>query len=124
MSKGPRAGRNKAKDTEDHPVKLSLSIKERLEIGSILPERADIITQILSRDIAKRVQFTQAEAKKMGIKKTPQGGLAWNKGSNTDIIFSEAEMTLMRTQIDRLDRENKVTSDVLSLCLKIREGGK
>ncbi len=120
-NKKVKASQNKAKNTETHLIQLSLTIKERLDFAEILPERSDIVTQVLSRDIREKISFTQAEAKKFGMKPTPKGGLSWDKGRETNIAFTVPEITLMRAQVEKLDKERNVSTAILSLCLKIRE---
>ena len=123
MSKGIKASENKAKDTES--VKLSLSVKDRLAFGSLFLQQGDIISQILARDMSIKVQPTQAEIKKIDLKtiksKVGEISYSWNpKAKAVNIIFTNAEIEFLREQVGRLDKEKKVTVDMLELCLKIR----
>ena len=123
MSKKLKSSKNKAEDVETKPVELSLSVKDRLTLSALLPTQSDILTQVLSRDIQAKTRFTQLQMKKLGLKPSPGGGMTWDAKveTATNIIFTEAEMTLLRAQVDVLDKEKKITPDILSLCLKIRE---
>jgi len=116
-----KASRNKAKDVES--VKKTLFIKDRIVIGSILPKQSNIITMRLAQDIQKRVELTQADFKKYKIIIGKKGGLQWKAKKDTGTIytFSSAEMELLKLQIDKLDKENKITDDILALHTLIRE---
>ncbi len=122
MAKRPKAEGNKAKDVEKKPIKFYLSILERLGFSALMPKQGNIITQVMCRDIEGKVRFTQAEIKKSGMKPTDKGGIRWDtKAKDVGIVFTNAEITLLREQVDKLDQDNKITPDNLSLCLKIRE---
>jgi hypothetical protein len=124
MSKKPKVSKNKAKDVETKPVKLKLSVNDRMFFKLLLPQQANILEQILARDIMDRVQLAQSELDKIEFKKNPEGkGFIW-KGANLKdktVEFTDAEIEFLRTQVTRLDNSKQVTSDFLELCLKIKE---
>lgn len=120
MGKKIKSTENKAGDVETKPVKLSLSVKDRLAFRELFPQQGNILSQVLVRDIAEKVQLTQAEIKKIDLKATGNA-FSWNpKAKAVSIVFTNAEMTFLREQVDRLDKEKKVTVDMLELCLKIK----
>jgi len=126
MGKKIKSNQNKAADVETKPIRFSLTVKDRLAFTSILPREGDILNQVLSRDIENKVRLTQTEIKKVGLKSSPTGGVTWNPkaDSGTEIEFTFTETTLLRSQVEKLDKEKKITPDILSLCLKIRDVGK
>lgn len=120
----PKASKNKAKDVETKSIELKLSIKDRLSLKELFPRQSDIISLTLVRDIIDKTQLSQVEIKKIGLKLAEDGRtITWNDkvAIEKNIGFTGAEITYMRSQVDRLDNEKKVTADLLSLCLRIRE---
>lgn len=120
MAKRIKATKNKAGDVETKPVKLSLSVKDRLAFRELFPRQGDILSQVLARDIAEKVQITQAEMKKIELS-TEGDKISWNpKAKTVNIVFTNPEITFLQAQVDRLDKEKKITLDILGLCLKIK----
>lgn len=115
----PKASQNKAKDVES--VKRMLGIKDRFAINLLLPKEDNIINLMLVRDIATKVQFTQAEFKKYGIESQGDGNYKWPDDTHKkSISFTAAEIELLKRQIDLMDKQKKITPDLLSLCLELR----
>jgi len=116
----PKSSENKAKDVEG--VKMELNIKNRLLLTtSLLPREGNIINLTLARDIRQKVELTQAEIKKYGVKPNESGGLKWDeKGWMKKVQFTNAEIELLKTQVNNLDKQQKINSELLDLCLKIR----
>jgi hypothetical protein len=106
---------------------MKLLIKDRLVIGNLYPAQGNILQQTLIRDISKKVEVTQDEMKQ--IKLVPiEGaqGMKWDpeeagKLGDRDVEFTAAELNLLKEQVNKLDRENKITQGLLDLCLKIKE---
>jgi len=112
---------------------MKLSVKDRLVIGNLYPAQGNILQQTLVRDIAKKVEVTQDEMKQINLAPIEGSqGMKWDpeeasKLGEKEVVFTEAELNLLKEQVSRVDRENKITLGLLDLCLKIREektGGK
>lgn len=120
MSKKPKSAKNRATDVES--VKIKLGVKERIGFGNFVPEENDIITQTIARDILKKVSLGQAEMKKIGMKKSEDGGWRWKKeGPEITFVFTNAEIELLRQEVEKLDKQKKITLEMLPTCLKIRK---
>jgi hypothetical protein len=119
-----KASRNKAKDTEG--MKIELSIRDRLVlIDSVLPKEGDIVSLTIARDIGRKVELTQAEMGKYKVKTIPskdgKSSLTWDeKGQKKKIALTNAEIDFLKERVNVLDKQKKVTSDMLSLCLIVR----
>lgn len=105
---------------------LGLNIKDRLMINQLLPEQGSLIQQKLARDIIEKVKIGQKEMKKVGLKTTVdnkgRSSMTWNeKAKSKSIELSEMEYDLLKDQIDRLDKDNKITQDILPMCVKIKD---
>jgi hypothetical protein len=103
--------------------KLTLSVKDRLVIGSLFPQKSNIINQVIARDIAKKLTIDDAEAKKIGLQSFPDGRYKWDpaKIESKEYEFTEAELTFLKDQVSRLDKAMEVTVDTLDLCQAIKE---
>ena len=101
---------------------MKLTVKERFSLIRLLPQRADIITLTIARDIAEKAEFSQAEIKKLNIRQREGGGLQWDDNiSAKNITFAEPELHLLKEQVDKLDKDKAITPDSLTVCLKIRD---
>jgi hypothetical protein len=118
----------KTKKPETQPAEakrfvLTLSVKDRLVVGSLFPQKSNIINQVIARDIAKKLTIDDAEAKKVGLESFPDGRFKWNpaKVYSKEYEFTEAEMTFLKDQVSRLDKAMEITVDTLDLCQAIKE---
>lgn len=104
-------------------IKIKLSIGDRISLLGILPKEGDIITLVLAKDIRLKTELSQNELKKCGIKRNEKGGgLTWKiQKIDKTIIFTNAEITLLKSQIEKLDKSKKITSELLDLCVMIRD---
>ena len=116
-----KVSENKAKDVES--LKMELGIKDRLVmINFLLPIEGNIVSLTIARDIHQKVKITQAEMKKHKIVSIGDGNLKWDeKGQTEKITFTNAEVDLLKEQISILDKQKKITSEILSMCLMLRE---
>jgi hypothetical protein len=105
---------------------IQMSILDRVSVKGLMPKEANLIELTLMRDILKKTDLTQEEYIRFGITARPAhqgGGLQWLDKNNEDtpVTFTSMEMEFLKSRIVELDRLKKLDSDVLSLCLKIRE---
>lgn len=101
---------------------MKLTIKNRMLINELYPKESNLISQILVKDINEKINITQKDIKKYEIKSN-QNSLTWNteKDKGLEVDFTDKEIELLKEQVEKLDKENKITQDNLDLCLKIRE---
>ena len=105
---------------------MKLSIKERVIFSGILPQVGTIVSQIVVKGIIEKVQLSKEDAEKAKLQEVAlpggQKGLKWdeNKVAEKEVVFTEAELAVMREQIDSLDSQKKISQELLPLCLKIK----
>lgn len=101
--------------------KIKLFIEERFRLQELLPVQGDMMTMMVAKDISAKTMFSQEEAKELGIKKAGVG-YEWDGEKNTgkEIEFSEAELNLLRSEIDKRDKAKEIKLETLELCTKIR----
>ncbi|MDD4026992.1 MAG: RNA-binding protein [Candidatus Shapirobacteria bacterium] len=100
---------------------MILKIADRLNLARLFPQEGGILTQLTVKDIAKKIEFSQEEIKDIELKQNGQM-LRWNpkKEIEIDVEFSSAEMNFLKERVESLDKEQKVTQDMVDLCLLIR----
>ncbi len=100
---------------------MKLTIKDRMLISQLYPKEGNLISQILVKDISKKVKITQEDIDKYEIK-SDKGSINWNlkKEKEIEVDFTDKEIELLKEQVEKLDKENKITQDNLELCLKIK----
>lgn len=100
---------------------MKLYIKDRIMFEQFYPEKGDIIEQILIRDLDKKVVLTQADMETYNIK-SEKGRIRWNaeKDEGIDVEFTDAELSFLKEQVEKLDKAKSINQGNLELCLKIR----
>jgi hypothetical protein len=106
-------------------TRFKLGILERISIRRLFPQESNLVKQVLARDIDNKINFQQAELKTLGIKQE-DGQVTWqsNKDKGKFIDFTDAELQFLKEQIDELDKKNKITADMVDVCLKIKDAKK
>lgn len=107
--------------------KVRLDIKERLTIRQLFPKQGNLMSQVMASDIGKKVDISQADMKRCGFKETkdPVGnpsGWTWDdkRDNPTEFIFTDAEVTFLKEQVDRVDKMQEITQDMVTICQKIK----
>jgi len=111
----------KQKETKSKEAKLALTVRDRLLIGQLYPKEAGLTEQTVVRDISRKVEISQAEQKKIGLKPMPQG-FTWDekKEKVLQVELTETELNLLKDQVTKLDTDKKITQPLVELCLKIK----
>lgn len=101
---------------------VSLCVLDRLIIGTLFPREGSIEQQEHAQAIIERVLLEQDEATDVALT-TREGRMSYNKMKDFDreFKFSYREINFLKDQVQRMDNEKKVTSDMLGLCRRIRE---
>lgn len=100
---------------------VTLSLKERITISSILPMEGEYNFFIIKKDILKKTAVTQEELKKYDIKTVNQNGmdmLSWNaKGEKEkfNIEFTDLEKNEIKLALTKLSDGKKLTEHMVSL---------
>lgn len=102
---------------------MKMFLKNRININYLLPQSGSIIDQMTSRDIIKKVELDDAEKEKVEFKIIGNDRVIWNpeKDEGKEVEFSKVEVQFLKDQVDKLDREKQITSDLLELCLLIKD---
>jgi hypothetical protein len=101
---------------------MLLKVIDRLMISNeILPREANFVEAVLSRSIREKVDFKVADLERFGIKAMADK-IVWDdkKDVGEEVSFGEAELSFLRKQVERLDREGKISNQALDVILKIK----
>lgn len=107
---------------------MKLTIKDRILITSLLPEKSNLSDQIISKGIREKVSIEKEEAEKIKLdsikdengKATPS--ITWNPelAEDVEIEFSDPEINLLKDSVEELNKNKQITFDILSLCVAIK----
>jgi len=106
--------------------KVSLTIMERLAIGRMMPKAGDVITMLMIRHINKAVEPTVQEVEFLKKKTLPNGNLILADAENIETVceFTPEQIVFIREQLERLDKEEGVTLNILDLYEKFAVSSK
>jgi len=101
--------------------KMKLTLKERLMVPRLFPQKGSLLIQMAIRDINTKIAINEKEAKAIGLK-SDKGSITWEakKSKEKEIDFTDLENNFLKDQVKRIDKEASVTPDILDLCLKIK----
>ena len=109
---------------------MQLSVKERLILGSNLPQQGDFITMTLAEGLKKKLVFTEEEITASELKpitevKLVEGKpveinkLAWNLATpDYDIPLGPKTVEMVKAHLKKLEGDAKLTADMLTLYEK------
>jgi len=102
-------------------TKLNLSIAERLHFTELLPRAAGIIEMEIIRGLKERVRFTPKEIDEFELRDLRNGSVVWDgsKAKLREFRFEDSEIKLIKKGVQILDKEERVTDEILDLAKKI-----
>ncbi len=108
---------------KDRLIKLKLTLSQRAFFNQFYPEKTNILSGVLLRDIQNKVNLTQKELKTLDAKPREGGGFVWQSENDklTTVCFTLAEITFLQGRVNDLDRRESISRDILDAALKIRD---
>jgi hypothetical protein len=99
---------------------LSLSIMDRLQINSFLPEKGNIDVSIHRESIKKKVEISSDEADKIKLEQIGSS-IKWDTSIAKDkkILFNDSEAKLLKKQVLILSDKEEIPEFLDSLAIKI-----
>jgi len=99
-------------------MKSKLKILDKVMIPSVLPEKGNIITMTIIKDIISKVALTQNDIEEYSITTLPNGSLKWiepKEDAFFEIEFTDLEVTEIKKGINALDAKQEIVSDMMGL---------
>lgn len=99
-------------------MKKKVRFIERLMIAQVLPATGNFKTMIIAEDIRKKVLPTQKEMKDFDFEVDDKGGMKWNNTAHKktfEIQFNDLEINLIVSNLKKLDKEEKLTKEMIDM---------
>ena len=96
---------------------MKLNILNRLMLLSILPKEGNFVTLKITRDLQNELAFNEEEIKECTIEQTDKGCF-WQKEIDKDVEFGEKATEIVKEKLLELDKNRKLSMDMLSLAEK------
>ena len=104
---------------------MELTFNDRLIFFQLYPDRGNIITLRLIKDIRDKVDFAAKEVDKYKIKASTDGRVTWDKNLDVEMGFAidltNSELEFLKDRIRELDNSKSIPFSLLSLCEKINK---
>jgi hypothetical protein len=100
---------------------MKLSVKERIQLEILYPKAEDIKTMILVKDIQDKITLTQKELAEYKFESTPTGYKWQDEKEEKEVEFTTLELELLKKGVTELDKNKKVTIELIGLVLKIQK---
>lgn len=97
---------------------MTLSLRDRLILPSILPTEGSFTKIVIKNDILDKVKITQEEITEFEIKSNEENNsVNWNqtKEKPLDVSFSGLESNLIKECLENLSNEEKLNDETFSL---------
>lgn len=94
---------------------LTLNVMSRLIILNNLPEQGSVVEMVAKRNIIKKVDFTSEELDQLKFE-TSNDRLIWQGNIVVEIEFSDSEISLLKTVVDKLDASGSITDATLDFA--------
>lgn len=105
---------------------MKLSVLERMLIQHLIPKESNFSTLKLIRVAREALSFTDDEMKSLNMREIGEGPdrkMMWdNTVPEKEIEIGETVTCLIVKELSRLDKENKLTSDHLTVYEKFMQG--
>ncbi len=104
-------------------ISISLSTGDRIHLQSLFPAQTGFLEAVMIKEIRLKTETSVKELEALGVKQNPAGGVSWdtkNEKKKT-IKFSQAEIEFLKKQVERFDKEKKITQNILGLCKLIKD---
>ena len=100
---------------------MILTIKDRIVMPELFPERGGMLEMILVKSIADKVALTSKEITDFSIVQEGDS-IKWNQSKDTgvEIEFEKSEIELLKKQVQEMDDNKNITMRTFDLCMKIK----
>lgn len=102
-------------------MKFELTVLERLRLLEILPNQGNILTLRILNDLKNKVAFSESDLEKYELKQDGNN-VTWNREKEpAGIDFSIKEIEIIRTALEQLNKNERLTNDHIGLWEKFVE---
>ena len=100
---------------------MIFKIKERLILLQILPTQGSLSEMVEIMDLAKQLKLNDEEKNSVSFNEDSKGNITWDidKDPNIDITISSDMVKILKETINKLDKDKKITPQLVDLAIKI-----
>ena len=100
---------------------IDLSVLERIQFQQLMPEQGSFTDLLHAKNCLKKIEIGSEQAGRLELR-TEGEQIVWKKDSAKDIsvTFTPVEIELIRKQIDKLDKEEKIHITMFDLVKKLK----
>jgi len=97
-------------------MKFLMTIPDRLYTMGILPKEGNILTLRVTRELTSKLGLSAQELDEWEVKEE-NGQIVWNEKGKIpkEIEFLDSELSIIRKELTKMDNENKLTMELLSI---------
>ena len=106
---------------------MNLTVLDRLTLMNMMPKQGDFLTLSIARDIGKKVEVAQDEAKVIELKLSESANqygehnVTWNpEAPEKEVEFTESELGVIKKQLKQMDAQKTLKSSMLDLYKKFK----
>lgn len=100
---------------------MKLFVLDRIKLLQILPAEGNLISLRIINDLNNSLSFTEKEIIKYSLKVDPDNDkTTWLNDSEKEIDIGESATEIIKSSLIKLNKENKLTLEHLSLCEKFK----
>lgn len=96
---------------------------DRLLLLQVLPAKTSFVKLKVADKLRKNIGFDEAEIKELELKTSEDGKVTWNneKAKPKKIEIGDTGISLIKEGLDKLDKEEGLTSEFIPLCERFLE---
>ena len=102
---------------------MELNIGERFRLVELLPKEGDRLTVKVVKDMLDKLNPNSEEILEYGIKMVDAGNgrqqIVWDKQDTANIAFNTVELDILKRKVDELEKEKKISVELLPLLEKM-----
>ena len=102
--------------------KVTLSVQDRLSVGTLLPEKGTYLKLLIAKHINKKTELSSEEVEKLKVRATRNNGVTWDQANAKDkpVELTITEISFLNERIDEMDKAEQIPFGVIDLCEKIK----
>lgn len=94
-------------------MKIELTVKQRLDLQSILPQQGDFTTAKMVRVLREELSFSQEEHEVLKFKSHPDGSVEWNSSAaekcKKEVTIPETIVTVVKEILEKANTAKQIT---------------
>lgn len=100
---------------------MILNIKDRIILLQLLPTQGSLSEMVDIMDLAKKIKLDDNTKKLISYVEDKNGNISWDidKDPNIEVELTNDITNILKKVISNLDKEKKITAQMLDLALKI-----